>query len=184
MRFSDEQLATCQAMWESGVGAEVLAEEFGVTARTIKRHRARGKWTRDPDAMSDTMLARAKKKVEQRIDQFLQEEERAMKVAVAKTMNTARESVTEVLERHKDFTHRLANVMEREIATLETNPDSNASRRLTHIKTATDVVSSIQKQERKTWGIDDRVNSSDLDSILMEIEAEEDRRSDPGEEVN
>ena len=41
MRMSDEQLATCQAMWESGVGAEVLGEEFGVSARTIKRHRAR-----------------------------------------------------------------------------------------------------------------------------------------------
>ena len=59
--------------------------------------------------------------------------------------------------------------------------DPNPSKRLTHIKTATDVVASIQRIERKTWGIDDRASSSDLDQILMEIENEEDRRANSGE---
>ena len=43
------------------------------------------------------------------------------------------------------------------------------------------MISSIQRIERKTWGIDDKADASDLDQILMEIEQEEERRT---EEVN
>ena len=100
---------------------------------------------------------------------------------MAQSMSKARETVTEVLERHKDFSHRLAGVMEREIGNLENNPDPNPSKRLNHIKVASEVISSIQRIERKTWGIDDKADASDLDQILMEIEQEEERRT---EEVN
>jgi hypothetical protein len=180
-RLTKHELMECQAQWENGVTAADLAEQFQVSERTIKRYRARGKWDRERDGLGEETLQKAKERVNERIELYLAQEETALKAAVAKSMSQARESVTEVLERHKDFSHRLAHVMEREITNLETNPDPNPSKRLSHIKTASEVISSIQRIERKTWGIDDKADASDLDQILMEIEQEEARRT---EEVN
>ena len=180
-RLNADELFRCRALWESGVTVAELSEEFSVSERTIKRYRAREKWVRGAGGATDTALQKAKNRVEEKIDRFVEQEEMALKAAVAKTMTACRESVTEVLARHKTFSTRLASVMEREISALENNPDPNPSKRLTHIKTATDVVASIQRIERKTWGIDDRASSSDLDQILMEIENEEDRRANSGE---
>ncbi len=180
-RLTSAQLIDCQAQWESGVTVPDLAEQFGVSERTIKRYRARGKWDREKGELDETTLQKAKERVNERIELYLHQEETALKAAVAQSMSKARETVTEVLERHKDFSHRLAGVMEREIGNLENNPDPNPSKRLNHIKVASEVISSIQRIERKTWGIDDKADASDLDQILMEIEQEEERRT---EEVN
>ena len=180
-RLNAEQLQECRAQWESGIPVSELAEQFGVSQRTIKRYRARGKWDREKGDLDETTLQKAKERVNERIELYLHQEETALKAAVAQSMSKARETVTEVLERHKDFSHRLAGVMEREIGNLENNPDPNPSKRVNHIKVASEVISSIQRIERTTWAIDDKADASDLDQILMEIEQEEERRT---EEVN
>ena len=166
-RLNAEQLQECRAQWESGIPVSELAEQFGVSQRTIKRYRARGKWDREKGDLDETTLQKAKERVNERIELYLHQEETALKAAVAQSMSKARETVTEVLER--------------EIGNLENNPDPNPSKRLNHIKVASEVISSIQRIERKTWGIDDKADASDLDQILMEIEQEEERRT---EEVN
>ena len=158
-------LAKCRIDWEAGVSLRDVAETYGVSLATIRRYRLAQSWSRDLSTISSERLDLARKVVEDRM---------------IKAVEDAGQSMEHVLERHRRTSDRIAEMLEASLTEVDTlRGQGNPSKYLSALKTAAEVSISVQKQERRSWGMDHKEGSSDLEAILDEIEDEEGGRSKP-----
>lgn len=146
--------------WAAGVPIAILSETYGVAEQTIHNRKYKEGWNKHLSTVEDDKLQAVRERAEQRMDEFLKEAEVSMK---------------EILGRHKRVSEQIATMLEETLANVASIDDS-PTKKLHALKVASDVAASLQKNERKSWGMDEKQGSTDLEDLLDEIEEEEDRR--------
>jgi hypothetical protein len=70
-----------------------------------------------------------------------------------------------ILERHKNISERIAGLLDDVVSKIE-NMDESPQKVLHALKTASDVASTLQKNERRSWGMDEKQGVSTLEDFL------------------
>lgn len=148
--------------WAAGVPIAILAETYGVAEQTIHNRKYREGWNKNLTDVEADQLTAIRKRAEQKMEEF---------------MAAAEVSMREILGRHKRVSERIASMLEGALETVDSIEDENPTKRLYALKVASDVAASLQKNERKSWGMDEKQGSTDLEDLLDEIEDEEKRRT-------
>ena len=107
------------------------------------------------------MLAKARQEAEQRILEHIQEQEVDMK---------------QVIDQHKSVSQQIMERAAKLLDAVDLIPDTEVSKKAHALKTLSDVITAQIRNERKTWSIDERGADTSLESLLDELDEEEERR--------
>jgi|TARA_R100001163_G_C5054544_1_gene191068 hypothetical protein len=147
--------------WAAGIPIAVLAETYGVAEQTIHNRKYKEGWNKNLKSVEDDKLQAVRERAEKKMDEFIEE---------------AQVSMRQILSRHKRVSDRIADMLEETLAKVASLEDESPTKKLHALKVASDVAASLQKNERKSWGMDEKQGSTDLEDLLDEIEEEEERR--------
>lgn len=150
----DEVWEKIRRDWSSGVPVKVIADAYGYAAQTIYNKKSREGWD---DALTDAeaSIQAAKSAAESRVIDYI---------------NEAEVSMRSILDRHKRVSDRIASMLESAVTQVE-EMEGVAPQKILHaLKTASDVAASIQKHERQSWGMDEKLGVSSLEDFLEKKE--------------
>jgi hypothetical protein len=147
--------------WAAGIPVPILAETYSVAEQTVHNRKHREGWNKSLNAVEDDKLGAVRERAEKKMEEF-----------IAKTD----QSMREILGRHKRVSERIAELLEDALVTVAAIDEENPTKRLHALKVASDVAMALQKNERKSWGMDEKQGTTDLEDLLDEIEEEEGRR--------
>lgn len=147
--------------WAAGIPISILAETYGVAEQTIHNRKYREGWNKSLNDVEDDTLQAVRDRAEKKMDKFLEEADTSMRV---------------ILERHKRVADSIADMLEQTLATVASIEDDNPTKKLHALKVASDVATTLQKNERKSWGMDEKQGTTDLEDLLDQIADEEERR--------
>ena len=84
---------------------------------------------------------------------------------VVEYIEQTEKSMKGILERHKNISERIAGLLDDVVSKIE-NMDESPQKVLHALKTASDVASTLQKNERRSWGMDEKQGVSTLEDFL------------------
>ena len=135
--------------WGAGVPITTIADAYGVSKQTIYNKKAQEQWDL-PLTRAEASIKKAQGDAESRVLDYITETERSMK---------------DILSRHKRVSERIAVLLEDVVGQIE-GMEESPQKMLHALKTASDVASTLQKNERRTWGMDEKQGVSSLEDFL------------------
>ena len=120
------------------------------------------KWGRDLKKLATEKLDRIKTNARRRVE------------------DAEREAVTtlqRVLEDHKNVSLDLSNLLMQTIDELKSEEFSTLNKKLYALKTASEVSTTLMKNQRRTWNMDDQQKGTMLEELLDEIEDVSDKKA-------
>ncbi len=135
--------------WGSGIPITTLADAYGISKQTIYNKKAQEKWDL-PLTKVETSIKKAQAAAEDRVVEYIEQTEKSMKG---------------ILERHKNISDRIAHLLDDVVTKIE-HMDESPQKVLHALKTASDVASTLQKNERRSWGMDEKQGVSTLEDFL------------------
>ena len=135
--------------WSAGVPIKVIADAYGIKAQTIYNKKSKEQWDL-PLTRAEASIKKAQDQAESRVLDYITETERSMK---------------DILGRHKRVSERIAALLEGVVGQIE-GMEESPQKVLHALKTASDVASTLQKNERRSWGMDKKQGVSSLEDFL------------------
>lgn len=143
--------------WAAGMPIAAIAAAYGVQKQTIYNKKAMEGWDKyagDGGAIDSVLQARDE--ADKRVTAYIEESEKNIKG---------------IIDRHRRVSDRIAALLEKTVSSIEADSEANPIKTLNALKTASDVASSLQKNERTSWGIDENHGASGLEDFLDKQEA-------------
>ena len=135
--------------WAAGIPITTLADIYGISKQTVYNKKAQEQWDL-PLAKAEKSIKQAQEAAEGRVVEYIEQTEKSMKG---------------ILERHKNISERIAGLLDDVVSKIE-NMDESPQKVLHALKTASDVASTLQKNERRSWGMDEKQGVSTLEDFL------------------
>ena len=135
--------------WAAGVPITTLADIYGISKQTVYNKKAQEQWDL-PLTKAEKSIKKAQEAAEGRVVEYIEQTEKSMKG---------------ILERHKNISERIAGLLDDVVSKIE-NMDESPQKVLHALKTASDVASTLQKNERRSWGMDEKQGVSTLEDFL------------------
>ena len=135
--------------WAAGIPIKVISDAYGIRPQTIYNKKSQEQWDL-PLTRAASSIKEAQDQAESRVLDYISETERSMK---------------DILGRHKRVSERIATLLEDVVGQIE-GMDESPQKMLHALKTASDVASTLQKNERRTWGMDEKQGVSTLEDFL------------------
>ena len=135
--------------WGAGIPITTLADAYGISKQTIYNKKAQEKWDL-PLTKAETSIKKAQAAAEGRVVEYIEQTEKSMKG---------------ILERHKNISDRISHLLDDVVTKIE-HMDESPQKVLHALKTASDVASTLQKNERRSWGMDEKQGVSTLEDFL------------------
>ena len=135
--------------WSAGIPVTTLADVYGLGMQTIYNKKSKEKWDAPIEKVA-LSIKKAQDASEGRVLEFLEETERSMK---------------DILKRHKRVSERIASLLEDAVGQIE-DAEESPQKMLHALKTASDVAATLQKNERRSWGMDEKQGVSSLEDFL------------------
>jgi uncharacterized protein YoxC len=126
-----------------------LADIYGISKQTVYNKKAQEQWDL-PLTKAEKSIKKAQEAAEGRVVEYIEQTEKSMKG---------------ILERHKNISERIAGLLDDVVSKIE-NMDESPQKVLHALKTASDVASTLQKNERRSWGMDEKQGVSTLEDFL------------------
>jgi len=139
--------------WANGVPVKTLADVYGMSEQTVWNRKTKEQWDL-PITQVKASIQEAKEAAEGRVIAVIEETEQSMRG---------------VLERHKGISHRIAGLLDQTVTRIEemaNDPEVAPQKVLQALKVAGDVASNLQKNERRSWGMDEKQGASSLEDFL------------------
>ena len=140
--------------WAAGVPITTLADVYGISKQTVYNKKAQEQWDL-PLTKAEKSIKKAQEAAEGRVVEYIEQTEKSMKG---------------ILERHKNISERIAGLLDDGVSKIE-NMDESPQKVLHALKTASDVASTLQKNERRSWGMDEKQGVSTLEDFLDKQES-------------
>jgi uncharacterized protein YoxC len=135
--------------WVAGIPITTLADIYGISKQTVYNKKAQEQWDL-PLTKAEKSIKKAQEAAEGRVVEYIEQTEKSMKG---------------ILERHKNISERIAGLLDDVVSKIE-NMDESPQKVLHALKTASDVASTLQKNERRSWGMDEKQGVSTLEDFL------------------
>ena len=135
--------------WAAGIPITTLADAYGISKQTIYNKKAQEQWDL-PLTKAEQSIKKAQEAAEGRVVEYIEKTEQSMK---------------SILERHKSISERIAGLLDDVVSKIE-DMDESPQKVLHALKTASDVASTLQKNERRSWGMDEEQGVSTLEDFL------------------
>ena len=135
--------------WAAGIPITTLADIYGISKQTVYNKKAQEQWDL-PLTKAEKSIKKAQEAAEGRVVEYIEQTEKSMKG---------------ILERHKNISERIAGLLDDVVSKIE-NMDESPQKVLHALKTASDVASTLQKNERRSWGMDEKQGVSTLEDFL------------------
>ena len=135
--------------WAAGVPITTLADVYGISQQTVYNKKTQEQWDL-PLTKAEKSIKKAQEAAEGRVVEYIEQTEKSMKG---------------ILERHKNISERIAGLLDDVVSKIE-NMDESPQKVLHALKTASDVASTLQKNERRSWGMDEKQGVSTLEDFL------------------
>ena len=139
-----------------------LATAHGISVHTLRSRAKRENWGRDLKKLAEDKLERIKKTARMHVEE-------AEKEAVT--------TLRQVLEDHKNVSLDLSGLLKETIDQLKLEEFENLNKKLFALKTASEVSTTLMKNQRRTWNMDDQQKGTMLEDLLDEIEDVSDEKS-------
>ena len=140
--------------WAAGVPITTLADVYGISKQTVYNKKTQEQWDL-PLTKAEKSIKKAQEAAEGRVVEYIEQTEKSMKG---------------ILERHKNISERIAGLLDDVVSKIE-NMDESPQKVLHALKTASDVASTLQKNERRSWGMDEKQGVSTLEDFLDKQES-------------
>ena len=135
--------------WAAGIPITTLADIYGISKQTVYNKKTQEQWDL-PLTKAEKSIKKAQEAAEGRVVEYSEQTEKSMKG---------------ILERHKNISERIAGLLDDVVSKIE-NMDESPQKVLHALKTASDVASTLQKNERRSWGMDEKQGVSTLEDFL------------------
>lgn len=135
--------------WAAGIPITTLADIYGISKQTVYNKKTQEQWDL-PLTKAEKSIKKAQEAAEGRVVEYIEQTEKSMKG---------------ILERHKNISERIAGLLDDVVSKIE-NMDESPQKVLHALKTASDVASTLQKNERRSWGMDEKQGVSTLEDFL------------------
>ena len=140
--------------WAAGIPITTLADIYGISKQTVYNKKTQEQWDL-PLTKAEKSIKKAQEAAEGRVVEYIEQTEKSMKG---------------ILERHKNISERIAGLLDDVVSKIE-NMDESTQKVLHALKTASDVASTLQKNERRSWGMDEKQGVSTLEDFLDKQES-------------
>ena len=140
--------------WAAGIPITTLADIYGISKQTVYNKKTQEQWDL-PLTKAEKSIKKAQEAAEGRVVEYIEQTEKSMKG---------------ILERHKNISERIAGLLDDVVSKIE-NMDESPQKVLHALKTASDVASTLQKNERRSWGMDEKQGVSTLEDFLDKQES-------------
>tara|TARA_R110000751_G_scaffold50616_2_gene111700 strand:- start:1511 stop:2122 length:612 start_codon:yes stop_codon:yes gene_type:complete len=161
-KLSDLEWLKIRGDYEAGLPHVELAVANDISVHTLRSRAKRDKWGRDLKKLAAEKLDRIKNKARRRVE------------------DAERDAITtlqRVLEDHKNVSLDLSNLLKDTIDELKAEEFENLNKKLYALKTASEVSTTLMKNQRKTWNMDDHQKGTMLEELLDEIEEVSDEKA-------
>ena len=135
--------------WAAGIPITTLADIYGISKQTVYNKKTQEQWDL-PLTKAEKSIKKAQEAAEGRVVEYIEQTEKSMKG---------------ILERHKTISDRIAHHLDDVVTKIE-HIDESPQKVLHALKTASDVASTLQKNERRSWGMDEKQGVSTLEDFL------------------
>ena len=135
--------------WAAGIPITTLADIYGISKQTVYNKKTQEQWDL-PLTKAEKSIKKAQEAAEGRVVEYIEQTEKSMKG---------------ILERHKNISERIAGLLDDVVSKIE-NMDESPQKVLHALKTASDVASTLQNNERRSWGMDEKQGVSTLEDFL------------------
>ena len=154
-KLSDSEWLKIRGDYEAGLPHVELATAHGISVHTLRSRAKRENWGRDLKKLAAEKLDRIKSHARRRVE------------------DAEREAVTtlkQVLEDHKNVSIDLSELLKQTIDELKAEEFESLNKKLFALKTASEVSTTLMKNQRRTWNKDDQQKGTMLEELLDEIE--------------
>lgn len=161
-KLSDSVWLGLRGDYEAGLPHVELAAAHGISVHTLRSRAKREGWGRDLKKIASEKLERIKSRARRRVE------------------DAEREAITtlqQVLEDHKNVSLDLAGLLKQTIDELKAEEFENLNKKLFALKTASEVSTTLMKNQRRTWNMDDQQKGTMLEELLDEIEEVSDEKA-------
>ena len=161
-KLSKHEWLRIRGDYEAGLPHVELAAANDMSVHTLRSRAKREKWGRDLKKLATEKLDRIKTNARRRVE------------------DAEREAVTtlqRVLEDHKNVSLDLSNLLMQTIDELKSEEFSTLNKKLYALKTASEVSTTLMKNQRRTWNMDDQQKGTMLEELLDEIEDVSDKKA-------
>ena len=161
-KLSDSQWIQIRLDYEAGLPQTELAAANGISVHTLRSRAKRDGWGRDLKKLAAEKGERIKPRARKRVE------------------DAEREAVTtlqQVLEDHKNVSLDLSHLLKQTIDELKREEFENLNKKLFALKTASEVSTTLMKNQRRTWNMDDQQKGTMLEELLDEIEDVSDEKA-------
>ena len=161
-KLPDSEWLKIRGDYEAGLPHVELATAHGISVHTHRSRAKRENWGRDLKKLAEDKLERIKKTARMHVEE-------AEKEAVT--------TLRQVLEDHKNVSLDLSGLLKETIDQLKLEEFENLNKKLFALKTASEVSTTLMKNQRRTWNMDDQQKGTMLEDLLDEIEDVSDEKS-------
>ena len=161
-KLSDSQWIKIRCDYEAGWPQNELAIANGISVHTLRSRAKRDNWGRDLKKIATEKLERIKRNARRRVED-------AEKEAIT--------TLQQVLEDHKNVSIDLSNLLKQTFDELQREEVENLNKKLFALKTASEVSTTLMKNQRRTWNMDDQQKGTMLEELLDEIEDVSDEKA-------
>jgi len=161
-KLSDSEWLKIRGDYEAGLPHVELAIANDISVHTLRSRAKRDKWGRDLKKLAAEKLDRIKNNARRRVE------------------DAERDAITtlqRVLEDHKNVSLDLSNLLKDTIDELKAEEFENLNKKLYALKTASEVSTTLMKNQRRTWNMDDQQKGTMLEELLDEIEEVSDEKA-------
>jgi hypothetical protein len=161
-KLSDSEWLKIRGDYEAGLPHVELATAHGISVHTLRSRAKRENWGRDLKKLAAEKLDRIKSHARRRVE------------------DAEREAVTtlkQVLEDHKNVSIDLGELLKQTIDELKAEEFESLNKKLFALKTASEVSTTLMKNQRRTWNMDDQQKGTMLEELLDEIEEVSDEKA-------
>tara|TARA_R110002110_G_scaffold110341_1_gene275078 strand:- start:1337 stop:1834 length:498 start_codon:yes stop_codon:yes gene_type:complete len=141
--------------FEAGLPQVDLASAHGISVHTLRSRAKRDNWGRDLKKLASDKLDMIKEKAKRQVEE-----------AELEAVTTLRQ----VLIDHKNVSLDLAGLLKDTIDELKLTEFDSLNKKLFALKTASEVSTTLMKNQRRTWNMDDHAKGTMLEDLLDEIE--------------
>jgi hypothetical protein len=169
--LSMPERALCRAQWEMGLSIADLSNQFGVSQRTLFRYRATDGWARKEHDQTQHLLGAARQQLQQDLGEMLESERSAFQSQARSLLEGEYEAFEERIDHFGAMRARIRGRLDRLLTEVETmDDDVPLAKRLTALKTANEVLQSLERGERASERASQNGDGHTLCEMLDELD--------------
>ena len=141
--------ALCRAQWEMGISIADLSQQFGVSQRTLFRYRSSEGWRRTEEDQTEHLMGAARRQLKADLGSLLESERSTFQTQARSIIESEYEALEERIDHFGAMRARIRNRLDQLLTEVETmDDDLPLAKRLTALKTANEVLQSLERGER------------------------------------